>query len=158
MALLTTASEANRVVDTALSVSYSRRRIYGLWTHVGLNVTTVYTSAWEYTRTATKSYRYVGMTEDAARTAAASLVTLYTRSTKVSEWDEADGEFDVVSAGDIPMADVVRQHEGGEMWSVVVSVHEQDSRISLSADLSMTTIFSTENARDYDENEEEESE
>ncbi len=156
MALLTTATSNNRVVDTAFGVTYARRRIYGTWTKVVLNVTTTYTSAWEYVRRAEKSYRYVGLDKATADTVAAALRSYYTRATKVSEFDtetgsQTYGQFKHVSAGAVPMADVVAQHEDGAMWSVVVNVHEEDARTSLSALESFASLFSAENQREYDD-------
>ena len=155
MALLNTASDANRVIDTDMHVTYARRAIYGTWTKVTLNVTTTYTKAWEYSRVATKSYRYVGLTEAAAKQIAADYADYYTRATKVSEWDSEDGEFKHVDGGSVPMATVVPQHEDGSMWSVVIFVDEQDTRISLSPNESFTALFATENARTYDDDEDE---
>ena len=155
MALLTSASAVDRVVDAHLRVVYARRPIYGTWTYVTLNITTTYTKAWEYSRVATKTYRYVGLTETAAKAKAAELNTLYTRATKVSEWDSVDGEFDHVDGGDVPMADIVVQLDEGEAYSVVVSVNEQDTRISLSANESFASLFSTEDQRTYDDGTEE---
>lgn len=155
MALLNTATEDNRVVDTALRVVYSRRKIFGQWTYVALNVTITVTEAWEYLRTATKTYRYVGLDEDTAGDVAAALQTLYTRTTKVSEFDTTQGSatygtFKVVNAGDVPMGDIMQQHEKGGMWTVAVAVNELDSRISLSASESFAALFAAENQRDYD--------
>lgn len=150
MALLTTATADNRAIDTALSKTYARRVVYGTWTKVELNVTTTYTKAWEYSRVATKSYRYVGLTEAAAKQIAAYYADYYTRATKVSEWDSEDGEFKHVDGGSVPMATVVPQHEDGGMWSVVISVDEQDTRLDLSPSRSFATLFATEDARSYD--------
>lgn len=150
MALLTTATADNRAIDTALSKTYARRVVYGTWTKVELNVTTTYTKAWEYSRVATKSYRYVGLTEAAAKQIAADYADYYTRATKVSEWDSEDGEFKHVDGGSVPMATVVPQHEDGGMWSVVIFVDEQDTRLDLSPSRSFATLFATEDARSYD--------
>ena len=151
MSLLNSASSDNCVVDAALHVSYARRIIFGQWTYVNLNMTTVYTQAWEYIRTASKTYRYVGMSEAAARTKAASLVTLYTRSTKISVWDGTSGQFVHVDAGDILMTDIVVQHEEGSMWTVAVTVSETDTRTTLSSSSQPSALFATENQRDYEE-------
>lgn len=152
----TTATAENRVVDTNLTKTYARRPIYGTWTHVTLNITTTYTKAWEYSRVATKSYRYVGLTKEAAESIAADYVDYYTRATKVSEWDGEDGVFEYVSGGAVPMATVVPQHEDGGMWSVAISVNEQDTRISLSANEDFATLFAAEELRQYDDDSEEE--
>lgn len=155
MALLNTASDVNRVIDTDLHVTYARRAIYGTWTKVTLNVTTTYTKAWEYSRVAVKTYRYVGLTKSAALAKVQELDSLYTRATKVSEWNGEDGEFEHVDGGDVLMAELVPQHEDGGMWSVVISVNEQDTRTSLSPNESFTALFATENARTYDDDDEE---
>ena len=150
MGLLTTYSAANRVVDTALQVNYSRRIVFGSWTYVSLNVTTTYNQAWEYTRTAVKTFRYVGMDRATAEDCAADLRALFTRSTKTTVWNGSTGAFDTGDAGDILMADVVCQHEDGGMWSVTVSVNEQDTRQSLLSNLSPSSLFAMEDARAYD--------
>ena len=155
MALLTTATEDNRVVDAALHVTYARRKTFGSWTYVMANVTITLTEAWEYVRTAVKSYRYVGLDKATALSVAAALTQLYTRPTKVSEFDtetesQTYGTFKHVAAGSVPMADVVPQHEDGAMWSVVVAVNETDTRLSLSALESFASLFSAEEQRDYD--------
>lgn len=155
MALLNTASDVNRVIDADLHVTYARRVIYGTWTKVMLNVTTTYTKAWEYSRVAVKTYKYVGLTNAAARTKEQALNALYTRPTKVSEWDGEDGEFKHVDGGDVPMADIALQHDEGEAYSLVVAVNEQDTRTSLSPNESFTALFATENARTYDDDDEE---
>lgn len=154
MALLTTYSDANKVEESTLSIGYTRCKIYGSWSSTSLSATTTHTQAWEYTRRASQSYRYVGMTKSAAETCAAAMVTKYTRSTMVSEWDTTEGsatfgQFKAVAGGDIPMADVTTQHNGGGMWSVVVNLHEEDSRTSLSASESFSSLFSAENNRQY---------
>ena len=131
MGLLDTYTSANRVVDTALAVNYARRIVFGTWVYVSLNVTTTYTQAWEYTRTATKTFRYVGMDKTTAESCAADLRALFTRSTKTTVWNGNTGAFDTGDAGDILMADIVCQHEAGGMWTVTVSVNEQDARQSL---------------------------
>ena len=150
MALITQYSDANKVVDSALTVTYAKRRIYGQWSHVSLNTETTYTAAWEYERHATMSIRYVGMTFAAAQACAEAMVAKYTRSVKISEWDyNDDGAFATIDGGSAPMADVAVQLGDGSMYNVVVSVNEQDSRTDLSGALSFSTIFSTENARTY---------
>lgn len=73
MSHLTTATDRNRDIDTALVVTYAVRRIYGSWTFVSLNVTTTYNTAFVYSRAARKSYRYRGLTESAAAALAQAL-------------------------------------------------------------------------------------
>ena len=150
MGLLNTYTSANRVVDTALSVNYARRVVFGNWVETTGTVPTVHSHIWEYTRTATKTFRYVGMDAATAESCAADLRTLFNRSTRVCTWNGATGSFDRDPGGDVPMADIVCQHEAAGMWTVTVSVNEQDAYQSLLATESFATIFSTENARVYD--------
>lgn len=150
MGLLTTYTSANRVVDTALAVNYARRVVMQTFVEETGTVPTTHNHAWEYTRTATKTFRYVGMDAETAEDCAADLRALFTRATRISNWNSAYGRFDRDDAGNVPMADVVCQHEDGGMWSVTVSVNEQDTYMSLYPSESFSTIFATENARDYD--------
>lgn len=154
MALKTTVTTNLREIQAALSVTYTRRRIYGSWTHITLvasSASTTYNSAWEYVRNATKTYRYVGLTYDTAVALAAILRTYYTRTTKTSDWNATSGDFETIDAGDILMSDVVTQHDEGGAYSVNVSVREEDRRTSLDDDENVAILFSTENARTYDE-------
>lgn len=150
--LINSYSAANRVVDTALAIRYSKTRITGVWSFTNLSVTTTWTEAWSYMRTATKSYRYVGMTLAAARTCAAEMRTKYQRDTKYSKWspNATTQEFKDESGGSMAMADVALNRVGGGMYEVVISVNETDSKIRL-ADAAFAGLFAAENNRDYDE-------
>ena len=155
MSLLTTATGRNRDVDTALIVTYAVRRIRGAWTVTRLSVSTTYDTAFLYSRAARKSYRYRGLTEGAAARLAQALADYYTRSVKVSEFDTTEGsatfgDFHDVNGGNVPMADVAAVAEQGGAWAVVVNVNEYDERIRLSGGLTPSTLFTSENARDYD--------
>lgn len=156
MALVPQHSASNRVIDTALTVTYARRKISGSWTFVALNVTTTYTEAWEYERHAVKSYRYVGMTLAGARACRTAMVQNYTRAAKASKFETDPsssyfGTFVHESAGSQVMASISVQHEDGAMYSVVITVDETDTRTSLSASESFATLFSAEQQRDYDD-------
>lgn len=154
MALLTTATENNRQITSQLSVNYTVRRIRGTWTAITANITETKTEAWEYTRTATASYSYVGLTESAAKTIAANLRKLFTRDYKVSEFCADDTSvyfktFEDRDGGSQLMAQIVAQYESGNMWSVRIDINEMDSRLRFAA-LSPESLFATENARQYD--------
>lgn len=152
MSLLSSASTVNRVVDSDLIISYTRRLVTGSWTvATSLSTSTTYTRAYEYTRSAAYSYRYVGMTLAAAQSKASDLVSLYTRATLLSDWDETTGRFDTIDAGTLLMADISVQHTEGDAYDVVVNVREADSRMSLSGALSPSSLFPTENNRSYDQ-------
>ena len=154
MALLTTASDKNRQITSQLSVNYTTRRIKGTWTAITANITETKTEAWEYSRTATASYSYVGLTEDAAKGIASNLRALYSRSFKVSEFCADDSSvyfrlFQDRDAGTQLMAQIVAQYDSGNMWSVRVDVNEMDTRLRFEA-VSPVSLFSVENTRDYD--------
>ena len=78
------------------------------------------------------------------------MITKYTRPFKISEWVGAT-EFTDINGGNICMADIVIQKRAGQMYDVVVSVREDDSRNRVASLLDPSVLFYTENNRDYDE-------
>ena len=151
MSLLTSHSSANRVVDSALVVTYSVSRVSGYWeqqSSMGITVAS-HDHMWEYHRRARKSYRYVGMTEAAAKTCKDAMTSLYTRSTSTMEWDSFDGIWTTTSGSSIPMADVAMSHNDDGSYDVVVNVYEDDCRMSILA-VTATSLFSSERSRSYD--------
>jgi len=77
------------------------------------------------------------------------MITLYTRDFKVSEWD-GSGVFVDKNGGSTCMADISIQKRNGHMYDVVISVREDDSRTRTTS-LSPSSLFTTENNRDYEE-------
>ena len=154
MGLLTSWGAANRVIDQDLVKTYSRQRVYQDYTYVyGVAQLITIHSVWEYHRRATKSYRYVGMDRDTANACAAAMATKYTRATKVSDWNgsgELAGTFSEIDGGTIPMAEVAVVHVAGCMYEVHITVNEDDMRLRVEIVANPETLFSTENARDYD--------
>lgn len=150
MALLNTYSSANRVVTEDKVVTYSITRLQGEWSY---NISPwqdyTYYTAYEYHRYCTKTYYYVGMDRATAGSCAAAMVTKYTRNFENSDW-YSDGTFHDVYGGTICMADICIQQTAGHMYSVVVNVREDDTKIRLTI-TSPAALFSDENARDYDE-------
>lgn len=147
-------SSDNRVVEEELGITYTMARVYGAWVYVSGTVTTTYSSMWSYIRTATKHYKYVGMTKDAAESCATDIRTIYARTVRVSEWDPAStgtNEFHDIDGGIMPMASVVVRHVAGNMWEVDISVSETDTRLRRTPVGSIPQLFSAENDRDYDE-------
>lgn len=154
MGLLTTYGAANRVIDTDLTITYEKRKTYGDWVHTVLAGEDHYYEAYEITRYAKKSYRYVGMDHATALACAAAMVTKYTRDQKDSVWGlGGDGdEFDEpTTKSQIVMAEVTPTHNDGGMWSVVVNVNETDTRMRRQVVGSVSSLFFAENNRDYDE-------
>jgi len=77
------------------------------------------------------------------------MITLYTRSVKTSEWNDA-GSFVDRDGGSTCMADISVQKRSGHIYDVVISVREDDTRIRTSS-TSPSSLFTTENNRDYEE-------
>lgn len=152
MGLLTSYGSNNRVVYNDKVVTYSKQRIYGQWSYVMLNVETTRYWVWEYHRYCTKSYMYVGMDLATAQSCAQAMVTKYTRNIEISEWQTEGGNagtFQDVPGGSICMADVCIQQQEGHMYSVIVNVREDDVKLRTFS-TTPSTLFSTENQRDYD--------
>ena len=157
MALLTSATATNCVVDQALSVTYSKMRIPGSWSYPGAPGSTItFDHAWEYTRRATLAKRFVGMTKSAAEAAAASFRSSYTRDVKVSIYDGettditgAAERFSDQDGGTILMTDIAVVHDEGDAYTVVVQVNETDIKMRRKS-VSASGLFTTENNRNYD--------
>lgn len=154
MALLTSYGSTNCVVESGLVVRYSKSPVYGQWQYA-IGVTTVTVGkAWQYTRTAAKSYRYVGMTYSAAKSCKADMIAKYTRTVKTSEWDalsESTEHFGESSSDNasILMADVALVCVGGVAWDVVINVNEVDTRLRESHNGSPDALFASETDRTY---------
>lgn len=137
MALLTSHSMTNRVVDTALSVHYSSHVVVGSWQQTSSLGITV--NSWgrmlEHHRHATKSYRYVGLTYSAAKSCQSAMITKYTRNVVAPQWwDAFNGRWANDDTGAAPkelMASVTLEHQEDDAWDVVVQVNEDDVRMSL---------------------------
>ena len=157
MALRTTATATNCVVDQALSVTYAKMRIPGSWSYPGAPGSTItFDHAWEYTRRATLAKRFVGMTKAAAEAAAASFRNSYTRDVKVSVYDGETVDitgtaerFSDENGGTILMTDIAVVHDEGDAYTVVVQVSETDLKMRRKS-YTASTLFTTENDRTYD--------
>ena len=157
MALRTTATATNCVVDQALSVTYAKMRIPGSWSYPGAPGSTItFDHAWEYTRRATLAKRFVGMTKAAAEAAAASFRNSYTRDVKVSVYDgetvDVTGtaeRFSDENGGTILMTDIAVVHDEGDAYTVVIQVSETDLKMRRKSHTA-STLFTTENSRTYD--------
>lgn len=155
MALLNTWTDANKVIDQGLMITYSRTIVFGNWKQVAAFDASEYTyvQAYELRRFAKGSFRYVGMDYTTATSCANAMIAQYTRTTKVSTWNPdgqalGQAEFVDVGGGTVPMAEVSIQHTDGHMYEVVVNVNEMDSRLRI-APLSPQTVFYVEDARTY---------
>ena len=154
MGLIYTASGDNRTLQQGLTVTYSKRRLYQPYTYLSqINVLTTINYVWEYHRYAVKTYSYVGMDYEAAKSKAKELVNSYTRSCYISAWQSGGknaGTFVTERIGDKLQADISVQKYLGHMYTVVVDIHEDDVRLSTDGSISPAGLFALEDARRYD--------
>ena len=119
MALYTTWSDANKQTDSGLMATYVSAR----------DAPVVGADGWfwyKFERHRTKTFRYVGMTESAAKSCAATKYQQYMR--EYAPWTFASGAWtishDVKDRYFLPVADVSVDHEEGMMWTVTISIDE----------------------------------
>ena len=133
--LLETFDDRNKVTSRALVVTYSAVPASG---------------GFEVTRRATKAYSYVGLTEAAARRCQAAKEVQYLRSFA------RIGASGLVEHVRELKTEIAAAHTAGRMWSVEISVNEQDVRKLSAADAvsgSAIAQFFAEDVKDscYDE-------
>lgn len=154
MALLNTWSSTNRVVTNDKVVTYSQQRIYGEWSYqTSISTETTLRSVWEYHRYCSKSYMYVGMDKTTANQCAQAMITKYTRTYEISDWNSSGqtaGTFTDITGGSVCMADISVQQREGCMYDVVINVREDDSKLRTTS-VSPSSLFTVENQRDYDD-------
>lgn len=152
MSLLRSHSDANVVVEEALTVTYSQSIIQGSWGYTSANVSGWYSTMREIHRYARKSFRYVGMTHAAAKACRDAMVAKFTRDVKTSYWNSSamGGGWNDEAGGTIPMADVSLVHDEGDAWSVHVRVNEDDVRFRRVSDAHYAAVvFGAERLRGY---------
>lgn len=154
MALLATASAANRVIERALCVTYSRPAVKGSWSWTNnANVVTTESVAYECHRYASCRYRYVGMDYASAKAAADTIRSNYTRAFWTSEWNGSGantGTFTKLSMGTKLQGTVEVVRREGHLYDIEVEIAEDDVKMSLSPSASLASLFSSENARTYE--------
>ena len=129
---------SNKVTDLSLSINY-RQTFNGQY--------------WEITRLAKKSYKYVGVDMETAYACASAKRAQYTRafsrlnSSTVTGWQPLPS---VVAAIECP-SDIAAQHGEGDVWSVSISVNEEDVVPSANAVNNPASLFPAANGRNYDE-------
>jgi len=151
MGLLTTATADNRIVDRDLVITYSQKLVNGKWHWIyGLAEGDVW-RAWEYRRFATKTYRYVGMDFDSAKTKAESILQSFTREYWISqfEYDSSGAHFYQYSGGIKPCATVSVNKMQGHMYEIIIQVNEEDVAYSTKIQ-NPETVFAYEQSRTYD--------
>lgn len=152
MSLRTTYSDENIVVEEPLSVSYTNTLISGSWGYGSLNVSGSYAWMREYHRYATKRFRYVGMTYEAAITCRDALRKQFTRQIMMHVWNggSIDGNWDLISAGETCLADIRVEYDSADAYNVSVTFNEDDVRYSKPDEsLSYDSLFDHERRRTY---------
>ena len=150
MGLLTTWGASNKVINSSKIVTYTQQKLYGQsYESYGWN----YDKIWNYERHCTMNFEYVGMDLATAKSCVASMITTFTRPTKVSVWNKFWSRFVDTNTGSTLMSDISIQKMSGGMYKVVVSVNETDARSTVNPTSSVVSLFATENARDYLEDE-----
>ena len=145
--------ERNRVIGRGLAVVKERQLVFGRWVGEALvgGSTTTYDRMWRSTRTATMSYRYVGMDLGTAEACAAAMATYWTRSMDYDVWSPTFGEMgDFVTLDGHPtlMAEVAVVKSGeGPMFDVEIEVRERDEKWRKTSE---AVSWATEDAREYD--------
>lgn len=154
MALLATASAANRVIERALCVTYSKPAVKGSWSWTNnANVVTTETVAYECHRYASCRYRYVGMDYASAKAAADTIRNSYTREFWASEWwgsGAYTGTFQDISMGTKLQGTVEVVRRDGHLYDVEVEIAEDDVKMSLASSASLASLFAKENSRTYE--------
>lgn len=133
MALRTSYSDANLVVDEPLDVTYTKREISGSWGYTSLNVSGTYNRMTEIHRYAKKRFRYVGMTFAAATACRDELKDKFTRTFRACLWngDAMGGAWYMIDvAGTMPFAEVGLTENDDGSYDVSVSVSEDDVQYS----------------------------
>lgn len=159
MGLINQYSDDCKVITNGLQVNYTRSKKFGNWVANSTTASTAsvtYTECWEIRRFAKGTFKYVGLSYDAALECAEDMATKYTRTTKVSKWDTTgqsmyDPEFVDIDGGKIKMTDISINKTSGHLYEVIVNVNETDTRERRHIPASIETLFALENARDYSE-------
>jgi len=152
MSLKTSYSDDNFVLEEGLVVTNSQTIIQGNWSWGSISASGSFAQMREVHRYARKSFRYVGMTYDAAKSCKTDMVAAFTRTFKTSFWDGSvnQGQWNVQAGGTMVMADVSIVPAGGDAYDVLVRVNEDDVRtMKVETTYSYDTVFSTEKTRTY---------
>lgn len=159
MALLNTYTNDNKEIETGLTITYAKTKVFGVWVAepiIATGASVTYTEAWEYRRFAVGTFKYIGLDYSTAIACANAMNAKYTRTTQVSVWDPVgqsmyDAEFVDKDGGSMPMADVSVQKTAGHMYEVIVSVRETDTRMRMDGTEEPEDLFEDENERNYSE-------
>ena len=165
MGLLSSYNDYNKVTHSALKVQYAV--VPDTYEFVGWYGEEGKVSSWvtfnrpfyRVTRYATKSYSYVGMDEATALCCQNAKVSQYTRpysrvtqvERKRHQWSS---EMETVLSTDYTYecrSDIAAQHTDGCMWQVDINVNEEDEKFSYTLPADPSSLFTSENQRNYDQ-------
>ena len=153
MSALTSYSAANRVIDSGLVITYDWTLVFGSW--VGTSVvasaaSVTYTQMYQYRRRARAAYRYVGMDAATAQSCYAAMKAKYSSYKACQRWEPTYndmGDWVVHTIRGVDIAKVGKVYDGGGLYSVHVTVDEEDLYLSKTA-LSSNPLRDL--TRDYD--------
>lgn len=129
MALRTTWGASNRVVTSDLRTTYERVFVPADESDVFVAETGLGCAYWKYTRTRTKTYKYVGLSHAAALQCASALNKLYNRVVFPWLWNDQDCIWwrnQGVNKETVRYmcGEATPNHVAGDDWEVDVSVNE----------------------------------
>ena len=140
--------DSNKITDVGLSVTYRQQRMSGTLTVSGVQIPVSWV---EITRFAKKSYMFVGMDKETAYACAQAKRSQYTRD--FSHIDSSNLTSTTPSTyyvRECP-SDIAPQHGEGGVWSVQITVNEQDVVATSNFQNDPASLFTEANGRNYDE-------
>lgn len=139
MSALTSYSAANRVIDSGLVVTYDWTLVFGSWVGTSVVASTAsvtYTQMYQYRRRARAAYRYVGMDAATSQNCYAAMKAKYSSYKACQRWEPTDndmGDWVVHTIRGVDIAKVEKVYDGGGLYSVHVTVDEEDLYLSKTA-------------------------
>ena len=146
MALLSTISEANRVVSqgSTWTVDSQIVFVYSVKSTTNNVTTTTTHRVWNSKVHLAKRYAYVGMTEAAARTCAADICNAYvlTQTKYALVYNKSSKSWSVISASNVEVlqASVTPMRVEGNVWQVEVNVAAEAEVLTDKTDSSSPTV------------------
>lgn len=130
MALLTACTAKNRIVERELVTTYTRETVYPGDTAKAVYGAKADFAYFAYTRKRTKEYKYIGLTQSAAKSEAQRIWLAYRRECWRWELDAQNRKWTRpfgASTSDfvVEAATVAASRTNGEAWEVSVSVNEE---------------------------------
>lgn len=131
-------SDRNKITSTELQIQYT-----GAYSATRNSI-----PVYEFHRIATKEYRYVGMTEAAAKACQAAKLQQYTR--KFTQWYNENGGYSKMRQF-ICVADVSMDSDEDGLWTVNISINEDQLQYYAAMDVTQIPYWLFDQTLDYDE-------